>query len=158
MKKEIQTMCSTRKVLSLRRNMNKKYTSKQIIDFIRQKKEPFWLKEREGRALALFHRAAEGVPAYKDFLAKNRIQHEKVTTWQDFQLVPPVSKKNYLQQYPLEMLCWGGTLERQITFSATSGSTGEPFYFPRNEKLEFENSILSELFLKNVDSGLGGGG
>ena len=89
--------------------MNKKYTSKQIIDFIRQKKEPFWLKEREGRALALFHRAAEGVPAYKDFLAKNRIQHEKVTTWQDFQLVPPVSKKNYLQQYPLEMLCWDGT-------------------------------------------------
>lgn len=137
--------------------MNKKYTSKQIIDFIRQKKEPFWLKERERRALALFHKAAEGVPAYKDFLEKNRIQHEKVRTWQDFQLVPPVSKKHYLQQYPLEMLCWGGTLERPITFSATSGSTGEPFYFPRNEKLEFECSILSELFLRNVASDSGGG-
>ncbi len=141
----------------MRRDMNKKYTSKQIIDFIHRKKEAFWLKERERRALALFHRAAEGVPAYKDFLEKNRIQHEKVKTWQDFQLVPPVSKKDYLLQYPLERLCWGGTLERQITFSATSGSTGEPFYFPRNEKLEFENSILSELFLRNVASDSGDG-
>ena len=33
--------------------------------------------------------------------------------------------------------------------SSTSGSTGEPFYFPRNEQLDWEYSILAEMFLRN---------
>ena len=125
------------------------YSASRILKFIHEKKEGFWLRERERRALALFHEAARRVPAYKDFLKRNRVSPGKVKTWQDFSLVPVTSKKEYLQQYPLEDLCWDGTLAKPMVFCATSGSTGEPFYFPRQERLEEDSSILYELFLKN---------
>ena len=121
----------------------------EILRLIRTKSSDFWSRERERRPLTLFHSAAERVPAYKDFLKKHKIRHEKIRTFKDFQLVPPVSKKNYLRQYPLEKLCWDGTLKKPLVFTSTSGSTGEPFYFPRGERLDWEYSILAEMFLGN---------
>jgi len=108
-------------------------------------------RERGTRtALRLFHRAAERVPAYKDFLKKSRVNPERVRTIADFQLVPPVSKANYLRTYPLEKLVWDGSLARSAVFSATSGSTGEPFYFPRNKVLEEQSACYHELFLRRT--------
>lgn len=132
--------------------MEKKYSAKQIIEFINQKDEGFWLRERERKALELFYKVSQEVPAYKDFLEKNSIDPRAIRTWADFQSVPRTSKKNYLRQYPLEKLCWGGTLESPIVFSATSGSTGKPFYFPRSEKIDWQQSIISELFLRNTSA------
>ena len=64
-----------------------------------------------------------------------------------------MDKKNYLRQYSLEELCWGGSLKKELVFTATSGSTGEPFYFPRSERLDWEGSLVHELFLRqNPDS------
>src|SRR3989344_9517159 len=125
-----------------------KYSAEQVLHFIRTKKDAFWSKIREQRPLELFHEAAKRVPAYKDFLKKNRINPAKIRTFKDFQLVPPVSKKNYLRQYPLEKLCWDGTLKKPLVWTATSGSTGEPFYFPRGEKLHEESSLVYELFFR----------
>ena len=133
-----------------------KYSAEQILHFIRTKKDAFWSRERETRPLELFHEAAKRVPAYKDFLKKNRINPAKIKTFKDFQLVPPVSKKNYLRQYPLEKLCWDGTLAKPLVFTSTSGSTGEPFYFPRGKELDWEYSILAELFLENSSYNSGG--
>jgi len=36
-----------------------------------------------------------------------------------------MTKKDYLRQYPLEKLCWDGSLKKSLVFTATSGSTGE---------------------------------
>lgn len=129
-----------------------KFSAEQILQMIRTKKAAFWDREREHRPLKLFHEAARRVPAYKDFLKKNHINPAKIKTFKDFQLVPPVSKKNYLRQYSLEKLCWDGTLRKPLVFTSTSGSTGEPFYFPRGEQLDWEYSILAELFLSNSKS------
>jgi phenylacetate-CoA ligase len=111
-------------------------SAKQILNLIKTKKSNFWEKEKQRNALALFHKASERVPAYKDFLKKEGVSPKKIKTWDDFQNVPPVSKKNYLRQYPLEKL-------------STSGSTGEPFYFPRSERLDWESSLVHEMFLEN---------
>ncbi|MEK7616335.1 MAG: hypothetical protein AAB420_03980 [Patescibacteria group bacterium] len=101
--------------------------------------------------LHLFHDAAKRVPAYKDFLRKNGVRPDKVTTWENFQHIPPVSRANYLRQYPLEQLCWDGTFQdMSLVFTATSGSTGEPFYFPRNDAIDRQSAMYHELFLKNV--------
>jgi len=124
-------------------------SARQILGFLKTKKAAFWEQERKTRALDVFHRAAIDVPAYKDFLKKNRINPAKIKTFTDFQGVPPVNKKNYLRQYPLEKLSWQGNLKKGLVFTATSGSTGEPFYFPRSERLDWEYSILAESFLKN---------
>ena len=128
----------------------KDYSAEQIIRFFSEKDSKWWEREGRKRALALFHDAAQRVPAYKDFLKKNGIKdHTNIVTWEDFQRVPLTSKKDYLRQYPLEKLCWDGHLNKQLVFTATSGSTGQPFYFPRTERLDWQMSVAVESFLKN---------
>lgn len=121
----------------------------KIIKLVRVKKENFWNKKRAERALKLFHAAASRVPAYKDFLKKNSINPAKIKTFEDFNLVPPVNKKNYLKKYSLKYLSWNGTLKNSSVFTSTSGSTGEPFYFPRNYALDYKTSVIHELFMRN---------
>jgi phenylacetate-CoA ligase len=133
--------------------MNRLHQSLKQKSFWDQK-ENFWLKEGQKKAFDLFHAAAARVPAYKDFLQKNKISPEKIKSHEDLALVPPTSKKNYLHEYPLEMLCFDGTLrDKALTFTATSGSTGKPFYFPRDENLDAQSSMMHEIFLKMSTKG-----
>lgn len=129
------------------------HTPRQVLRFLTTKRERFWERAQRTRALELFHRAAVAVPAYKDFLRKNGINPDRITTWRDFQSVPPTDKKNYLHAYHLRQLLWNGSLEHPMTFSATSGSTGKPFYFPRTRQLEEESSVIHEAFLRNGSHG-----
>lgn len=108
-------------------------------------------RSRETFPLALFWAAAERVPAYKDFLRRNRISPERIRTADDLSSVPPIDKKNYISQYPLEQLCWDGTFSgKMLTYTATSGSTGAPFYFPRDASLDHRAAIMHELFFRSV--------
>lgn len=99
--------------------------------------------------LEIFHRAVREVPAYRDFLKKEKIDPVTIRTGTDLRRVPTVSKSNYLRKYPFEKLCWNGALNGQLVFTSTSGSTGEPFYFPRSAELDRESSIAHELFIRN---------
>lgn len=83
------------------------------------------------RALALFREAARRVPAYQDFLKKHGIRPDRVSSHEDFSRIPPTDKKNYIGQYGLADLCWDGSLEGARFISASSGSTGVPYYWPR---------------------------
>ena len=108
----------------------------------------------EAFALRLFRSAAVRVPAYKDFLRRNSIAPDRIRTAADLQAVPPVDKKNYLTQYPLEKLCWDGTMAgKSFIYTATSGSTGSPFYFPRDASLDRRSMLMHELYLRTVSRG-----
>lgn len=103
----------------------------------------------ERMALRLFHDMAERVPAYKKFLKGNRIDHRSITSIKDFANLPLLDKQNYLREYPLHELCWDGALaSRQFIISATSGSTGEPFYFPRTKEQDAQYALTAELYLR----------
>lgn len=128
----------------------------KILDSLRKKKSDFWSREREKNALSLFKDAAKRVPAYKDFLKKHHVDPAKIKTFKDFELLPTTDKKSYLREYPLEKLAWDGHLNKPIVYTSTSGSTGEPFYFPREQKLDWQYSILAEEFLRNSSYGTGG--
>jgi phenylacetate-coenzyme A ligase PaaK-like adenylate-forming protein len=86
--------------------------SKKISDVthlqknLKIKPESYWVKRGEKMALQLFHEMAERVPAYKDFLGKNDLEHTKVKDIKDFKNVPTINKDNYLRKYPRESLCW----------------------------------------------------
>lgn len=122
----------------------------RIIRDIRNKKSSFWEKKREEGAVSLFQKAARGIPAYKDFLKRNGVNPQKIKTFADFEQIPLTDKKDYLKQYPLKSLAWGNCFKNeQLAFCSTSGSTGEPFYFPRSHELEWESSILHQIFLEN---------
>ncbi|MEK7507529.1 MAG: hypothetical protein AAB602_00380 [Patescibacteria group bacterium] len=133
-----------------------KNKANHVLRLISEKKDVFWSSARERVPLELFHLVARRVPAYKDFLRKNKIAPEKIKTFKDLQLVPPVSKKNYLREYGIEKLCWDGSLKKPLVWTSTSGSTGEPFYFPRSEKLDWQASVVHDLFFRNGSLGVEG--
>jgi len=107
------------------------------------------MKRGEKMALKLFHDMAEHVPAYKHFLTQHNINHRSIKTIIDFKKVPTIDKTNYLRRYPLHELCWDGVLaKRHYVISSTSGSTGEPFYFPRTKEQDEQYALMAELYLR----------
>lgn len=120
----------------------------KLLGELKSKPEDYWIKKGEKRALQLFHLMAERVPAYKDFLKKNKISHELIHSINDFKKIPTLNKDNYLRLYPRASLCWDGNLKNnRWTISTTSGSTGEPYYFPRQIYQDLQYALIAELYL-----------
>src|SRR5687767_5298779 len=103
----------------------------------------------EINSIKLFHKAAREVAAYKKFLYKEKCDPKKIKTFQDFQTVPLTSKKSYLHKNSLIELCWPNVLKSQLVYTSTSGSTGLPTYFPRDQRLDRQYSEVLEKFLLN---------
>jgi len=109
-----------------------------------------WQKSGQFKALGLFKEMADRVPAYKDFLSKNKIDATKINSSEDFKNIPLINKENYLKMYPLNSLCWDGDMRNsKWTISTTSGSTGTPFYFPRTGEQDNVYADIAELYLRN---------
>lgn len=126
-----------------------RYDAHDVLGMIRSERSTAWSRIQERTTLDLFHNAARRVPAYKDFLKKARVRAASVETAADLAQIPSTDKQNYLRQYPMSALCWDGELQSPFVFSATSGSTGKPFYFPHGPDLDFQYSILADLYLEN---------
>jgi len=93
---------------------------------------------------------AKQIPAYKDFLKRENYKIPAIKTILDFKLLPMPSKSNYLRSYPFDKLFIKNQfVDIPRVFSATSGSTGEPFYFPRTEIQDKQYQIYAELYLRN---------
>jgi phenylacetate-CoA ligase len=82
----------------------------------------------EDQVLALFHRCAAEVPAYRQFLEAQGVNPAGITSYQAFQTLPLMSKANYMQAYPLPERCLGGSLGSADRVAASSGSTGQPTF------------------------------
>ena len=122
----------------------------KLLSQLHTEPEQHWIKRGQRMVLCLFHEAAEHVLAYKDFLKKHGVRHLKVKTIEDFRGVPIISKESYLRQYPLDKLSRGGIFpEAHWDISSTSGSTGEPFYFPRRREQNLQYALTAELYLRN---------
>lgn len=112
--------------------------------------EQIWLRRGQKRALHLFEAMAARVPAYKDFLKSHNFSASSVKGYEDFAQIPPINKDNYLRKYPKNMLCWDGEFSHgQWVISTTSGSTGQPYYFPREHSQDWQYAISAELYLRN---------
>jgi len=117
---------------------------------LKRESEEHWRQRGEERVLRLFHDMATRVPAYKDFLQAHTFSPAQVKTIDDFKKVPLLNKDNYLRKYPKEMLCWDGVFGKgQWVISTTSGSTGEPYYFPRTILQDMQYAITAELYLRS---------
>jgi phenylacetate-CoA ligase len=81
--------------------------------------------------LQLFQKVSQNVPAYQAFLAERDLGWQSFSTIADFQTLPLTNKKNYIQKYPLNELCWHGKLESCDFMAVSSGSTGQPTFWPR---------------------------
>ncbi len=72
------------------------------------------------------------VPAYSDFLSKHSITPDS-----DWESIPLITKKDYLLSYPLEKICWNGTLDGCHLIGASSGfSKSGTIFWPKRPEDE----------------------
>ncbi|MDE2399459.1 MAG: phenylacetate--CoA ligase family protein [Patescibacteria group bacterium] len=124
-----------------------KIKNKHFIHEIETRKSSYWENIRDKNKLKIFKDTVASVPAYRLFLKKHSIDPKKIRTIADLAHVPVTTKDSYLRSFSVANLCKKGTLMHPLVFTATSGSTGEPYYFPRFEKIDREYSILIEYYL-----------
>jgi phenylacetate-CoA ligase len=81
--------------------------------------------------LALFQRTVADVPAYREFLSARGVSPEGVLTLGDLRRLPLITKEDYVRRYALPDRCRRGDLSECDTLAVSSGSTGEPTFWPR---------------------------
>jgi phenylacetate-CoA ligase len=101
-------------------------------------------------ALELFRTVARDVPAYRTLLAERKIDPAAVTTAADFTRLPLLDKKNYNRRFSLDELVLGGRLTRADFFAVSSGSTGEPTFWPRAQDDEFPVAVRFEQVFRDA--------
>lgn len=100
--------------------------------------------------LELFHSVAATVPAYQAFLKQQGIDPASIQTFADFQALPFTTKANYLQpHYSLADLCRHGQLECCDMIAVSSGSGGEPTFWPRFISDEFQIATRFEQIFRD---------
>lgn len=81
-------------------------------------------------ALELFHEAAANVPAYARFLAERGVDPRALYSAEAFSRLPTTSKADYHRAHSLADLCRAGRLSESDFIAVSSGSTGEPTFWP----------------------------
>lgn len=112
--------------------------------------EAVWIKRGARTALKLYKEMEARVPAYSHLLREHGIRRGKIKNQNDFSHAPIISKDSYLRKSTLPDLCWDGKLTAaQMVISATSGSSGEPFYFPRTHEQDLHYAAVAEMYLRS---------
>jgi phenylacetate-CoA ligase len=101
-------------------------------------------------ALALFHAVARDVPAYRTLLTEQRIDPGSIKTAADFARLPLLDKQSYNRRFSLDELVLGGKLTRCDFFAVSSGSTGEPTFWPRAQADEFPVAVRFEQVFRDA--------
>ena len=98
----------------------------------------------EQNFLALFQRCASEVPAYREFLDVRGIDPSAITDYDAFRSLPLMTKADYMYRYPLPSRCFGGTLAGADRVAVSSGSTGQPTFWPRSAAYELDVAVRFE--------------
>ncbi len=99
-------------------------------------------------ALALFRIASTQVPAYRDFLKRNKVKPEQVKSYEDFLKLPVTDKKNYIQKYPLREIFPKGEIP-PLAY-ASSGSSGVATFWFRGDKQEKVGGDIHERIFRDI--------
>jgi phenylacetate-CoA ligase len=102
------------------------------------------------QALDLFRVTVRDVPAYRQLLAEHKIDPAAVKSAADFARLPLLDKKNYNRRFSLDDLVLGGKLTRSDFFAVSSGSTGEPTFWPRALADEFPVAVRFEQVFRDA--------
>jgi len=98
----------------------------------------------EDKVLDMFHRCVAEVPAYRRFLESRGVNPAEITSFPAFRELPLMSKADYMQAYPLPERCLGGSLRGSDRMAVSSGSTGQPTFWPRSVTHELDVALRFE--------------
>lgn len=97
---------------------------------------------RKDLPLDVFLKTVRNVTAYQKFIQKNNVNLSNIKNLDDFtKYVPVMEKDNYLRVYPFTELVKKGVIPPMV--SASSGSSGKPFYWPRGDEQEIRGGETS---------------
>ncbi|MEX0895522.1 MAG: hypothetical protein WDZ94_01125 [Patescibacteria group bacterium] len=89
--------------------------------------------DAQEKVISLFQRAYSTCPAYRDFIDEHDIVASQITKPQHIDRIPIMTKDNFLRKYPLnQRLIDNKLLSDCYMMTASSGSTGEPLFWPRD--------------------------
>jgi phenylacetate-CoA ligase len=98
----------------------------------------------EAKVLALFHRCVAEVQAYRQFLEARGVKPAEITDFPAFRELPLMGKADYMQAYSLPERCLGGSLKSSDRVAVSSGSTGQPTFWPRSALHEIDVAVRFE--------------
>ncbi|MBI2409640.1 phenylacetate--CoA ligase family protein [Candidatus Kaiserbacteria bacterium] len=123
--------------------------SSAFIAKLRTNESADWARATGAAILRYFKDACARVPAYRQFLKSLGVEPSSIKTAKDIGRIPPITKENYLRANPWNKLCRAGTLAHEsLVLTATSGSTGQPFYIPRTDDIHEASMVYHRLFLE----------
>lgn len=98
----------------------------------------------EQKLLALFNKTASSVPAYQTYLQEHQFDPQAITTLAHYESLPLMTKAAYMQRFPLAQRCYGGNLFSADRIAVSSGSTGQPGFWPRSAADELSITVRFE--------------
>jgi phenylacetate-CoA ligase len=130
----------------------RKKIAADFFSALKKRSAKSWKAVSRVERMSVFKEAVKSVPAYLKFLKAHNVRPSSIKSEDDFHSLPPMTKANYLRAFPLtERTVKNRTSDTApIVFTATSGSTGEPVYFPRNHILDLQSSMYHELIFRNA--------
>jgi len=121
---------------------------KELV-YLKNKPAVYWEKKGQDFALSILDYVSKTVPAYKKFLKNKKVNLNLVKNYDMFLgEIPSLGKEDYLKFYKYLDLFPNKSLNNAQTFSATSGSSGEPFFLPRGEEQDWQYEYISRIILK----------
>ena len=105
--------------------------------------------DSEQAIINLFHEVSNTIPAYKQFLQEQNIIPENIKAIEDFQALPLIDKHNYIRAYSLGDRCRRGKIESCDFIAVSSGSTGNPTFWPRFITDEYQIATRFEQIFKD---------
>lgn len=100
------------------------------------------------KALDLFHEAYATCPAYTKFVDSYKVNARSIRSIDDWEKVPIMDRYSFINKYPLEERLLGDLdLSDFYMISASSGSTGEPTFWPRDYTIDTNlEKVRGELY------------
>lgn len=95
-----------------------------------RKAEQQIFQEAEKGLLENVNRIIDTVPAYRSYLTEQKHKCENINDMRQFKGLPFSTKHSYAKAYPLQDRCFGGTLDDAHMVFSSSGSSGEPMFWP----------------------------
>ncbi len=119
------------------------------LDQLRSCPPEVWEKKGKDKLIEFCNFVLQNVPAYQTFLKKSQVKVNSIHQMEEFYTLPLLNKGSYIKPFSGDTLIPRGFKTAISTFSSTSGSTGEPLYFPRSEEQDEQYEYIAELFLNN---------
>jgi phenylacetate-CoA ligase len=122
-----------------------------LLEDYKNKSEMEIIAEAEQLVCGLTNETLKSVKAYREYIASIIGQApNSCSTIEEFKTLPPTGKQEYLKNYSRsDLVNTERFADTSWNISATSGSTGEPFYFPRDHYQDLVYAASAQAYLVN---------